>query len=81
MSNYIKPTVKLAAIAGNASLSSGCNTSKSDLAEIEEFLNEFGVDFGNAFANTEACVEPVPGTVYCKFTSMDTPGNVKILGS
>ncbi len=81
MSNYIKPTFKLAAVAGNARAGSGCNVSDAEMEDVRGFLNDFGLTLNNAFADTEACIDQVPGTIYCKFASVETPGNLKILGS
>ncbi len=80
MSNYIKPTVKLAALSSNMARSGGCTTGNSDVDIIKEWLNELDPTTQNAaFAATENCAVVIPFEGYCKFTSVE--GAVTVFGS
>ena len=77
MANYIKPTVKLAALSSGVSGVGSCTTTKDDISII---VDAWQLDINTAFGINESCIDQVPYDMYCKFTSVDN-GALKVLYS
>ena len=77
MSNYVKPTIKLA-VADASGGTVSCDTDATDMDLIQGIVG--GADADKTFGLGEQCEINVPLDMYCKFTSVEM-GKTKIFWS
>ena len=68
MNNYVKPTIKLAAIDARGNTVS-CSTTETDMDLIQGIIG--GANANDTFGMNEPCEIPIPLDMYCKFTSSE----------
>lgn len=68
MNNYVKPTIKLAAIDARGNTIS-CSTTETDMDLIQSIIG--GADADKTFGMSEPCEIQIPLDMYCKFTSSE----------
>ncbi len=73
MNNYVKPVIKLAAVAADGSTVS-CGTTESDMDLIQSIIG--GANANDTFGMGESCLIEVPLDMYCKFTSAELGATV-----
>ena len=68
MKAYMKPTISLAVTNSGSGFLGSCIV-KADMDLIESIIG--GPFPSDAFGIAEACVNPIPIDIYCKFTSAE----------